>query len=82
MFGYVSAGGNYPIATPGWEWKPLVMEIVPTAILVSVILNTATGGGSIGRNAAIAVGSTVALLGLCSHPRRGSRSACPKPPPS
>jgi hypothetical protein len=40
------------------------MEIVLTATLVSVILNTATGARSIGHNAAIAVGSTVALLGL------------------
>ena len=46
MFGDVSAGGNYPISTPGGEWKSLVMETVLTAILVSVILNTATGGRS------------------------------------
>jgi Major intrinsic protein. len=37
---------------------------------VSVILNTATGGRSIGHNAAIAVGSTVALLGLFASPIR------------
>ena len=59
MFGDVAAGSNYPISTPGGEWKSLVMETVLTAILVSVILNTATGGRSIGHNAAIAVGSTV-----------------------
>jgi hypothetical protein len=35
-----------------------VLETVLTAILVSVILNTATGGRSIGHNAAIAVGPT------------------------
>ena len=34
MFGDVSAGGNYPITTPGGEWKSLVMETVLTAILV------------------------------------------------
>src|SRR5690348_6806657 len=28
MFGNVAAGGNYPIATPGGEWKSLVMELV------------------------------------------------------
>jgi len=72
MFGDVSAGGNYPIATPGGEWKSLVMEAVLTAILVSVILNTATGGRSIGHNAAIAVGSTVALLGLFASPISGA----------
>jgi hypothetical protein len=39
---------------------------------VSVILNTATGGRSIGHNAAIAVGSTVALLGLFASPISGA----------
>src|SRR6266581_2086361 len=68
MFGHVSAGGTYPIARPGGEWRSLVMEMVLTAILVSIILNTATGGRSIGHNAAIAVGSTVALLGLFASP--------------
>src|SRR5262252_9655072 len=72
MFGDVSAGGNYPITTPGGEWKSLVMEIELTAILVSVILNTATGHRSIGHNAAIAVGSTVALLGLFASPISGA----------
>ena len=72
MFGNVSAGGNYPIATPGGDWRSLVMETVLTAILVSIILNTATGGRSIGHNAAIAVGSTVALLGLFASPISGA----------
>ena len=73
MFGDVSAGGNYPVATHGGDWKSLVMETVLTAILVSVILDTAAGGRSIGHNAAIAVGSTVALLGLFA-----SRLAAPR----
>ena len=72
MFGDVAQGGNYPISTPGGEWKSLVMEAVLTAILASVILNTATGGRSIGHNAAIAVGSTVALLGLSASPISGA----------
>jgi aquaporin Z len=72
MFGDVATGGNYPISTPGGEWKSLVMETVLTAILVSVILNTATGHRSIGHNAAIAVGSTVALLGLFASPISGA----------
>jgi len=72
MFGDVSAGGNYPITTRGGDWKSLVMEIVLTAILVSIILNTATGHRSIGHNAAIAVGSTVALLGLFASPISGA----------
>src|SRR5499427_794688 len=61
MFGDVSAGGNYPITTPGGEWRSLVMEIALTAILVSIIHNTA-----------IAVGSTVALLGLFASPISGA----------
>jgi aquaporin Z len=72
MFGDVSAGGNYPIATPGGDWRSFVMEMVLTAILVSIILNTATGHRSIGHNAAIAVGSTVALLGLFASPISGA----------
>ena len=72
MFGDVSAGGNYPIAKPGGEWRSLVMEIVLTAILVTVILNTATGYRSIGHNAALAVGATVALLGLFASPISGA----------
>src|ERR1017187_155141 len=72
MFGHVSAGGNCPIPKPGGDWRAFVMEIVLTTILVSVILHTATGGRSIGHNAAIAVGSTVALLGLFASPISGS----------
>jgi aquaporin Z len=72
MFGDVAAGATYPISTPGGEWKSLVMETVLTAILASVILNTATGHRSIGHNAAIAVGSTVALLGLFASPISGA----------
>src|SRR6516165_8769318 len=72
MFTHVAAGGNYPISKPGGEWRSLVMETVLTAILASVILNTATGARSIGHNAAIAVGSTVALLGLFASPISGA----------
>lgn len=72
MFGDVSQGGNYPIAKAGGDWRSFVMELVLTTILVSIILNTATGGRSIGHNAAIAVGSTVALLGLFASPISGA----------
>jgi aquaporin Z len=71
MFGDVSAGGTYPDARAG-DWRAFVMELVLTAILVSVILNTATGFRSIGHNAAIAVGSTIALLGLFASPISGA----------
>ncbi len=72
MFSDVSAGGNYPIAKPGGDWRSFVMEIALTAILVSIILHTATGHRSIGHNAAIAGGSTVALLGLFASPISGA----------
>jgi MIP family channel proteins len=72
MFGHVSAGGNYPITASGGVWKSFVMEIVLTTILVTVILNTATGYRSIGHNAALAVGATVALLGLFASPISGA----------
>jgi aquaporin Z len=72
MYGHVASGGNYPIARPGGDWRSLVMEIVLTAILVSVILNTATGYRSIGHNAALAVGATVSLLGLFASPISGA----------
>jgi aquaporin Z len=72
MFGDVAAGGNYPIAKAGGEWRSLVMETILTAILVTIILHTATGYRSIGHNAALAVGSTVALLGLFASPISGA----------
>jgi len=72
MFSHVAAGGNYPIAKPGGEWRSFVMETLLTAILVTVILNTATGYRSIGHNAALAVGATVALLGLFASPISGA----------
>src|SRR6266480_7009087 len=72
MFGDVAAGGNYPISSQGGERKSMVIEAVLTAILASIILNTATGHRSIGHNAAIAVGATVALLGLFASPISGA----------
>lgn len=72
MYGHVAAGGNYPIARPGGEWRSLVMELVLTTILVTVILHTATGYRSIGHNAALAVGATVALNGLFASPISGA----------
>jgi aquaporin Z len=71
-FGHVGDGGTYPIAKPGGDWRSLVMEIVLTFILVSIILNTATDHRSVGHNAAIAVGGTVALLGLFASPISGA----------
>jgi len=72
MFGHVGLGGNHPIRIAGGEWRSLVMEVLCTLILVTVILHTATGYKSIGHNAALAVGSTVALLGLFASPISGA----------
>jgi len=72
MFSHVTAGGTYPVATPGGGWRAFVMEIVLTTILVSVVLHTATGHRSIGHNAAIAVGSTIAVLALFAGPISGA----------
>jgi aquaporin Z len=46
------------------DLKTLVLEAVLTAILVTVILNTASRYSLIGTDAAIAVGATIALCGL------------------
>jgi aquaporin Z len=45
-----------------------MLETLLTAISVTVILNAATRGRSIGHNAAVAVGPTVALIGLFASP--------------
>jgi MIP family channel proteins len=50
----------------------LVMEIILTSILISVILGTATRKGTIGTQAAIAVGGTIALCGLFAAPISGA----------
>ncbi|GAC1487696.1 MAG: aquaporin [Solirubrobacteraceae bacterium] len=51
----------------------LVMEVVLTAALVLVILGTAAAGPRlVGHNAALAVGGTIALLGLFGSPVSGA----------
>jgi aquaporin Z len=72
MFGHVASGSNYPIDKPGGDWRSLVMEIVLTTILATVILHTATGYRSIGHNAALAVGATIAVNGLFASPVSGA----------
>ncbi|CAN5727654.1 MAG: MIP/aquaporin family protein [Ilumatobacteraceae bacterium] len=71
MFGAVELGGTYPDPRAG-DVRAFLMEVVLTAILVSVILHTATGYRSIGHNAALAVGATIALLGLFASPISGA----------
>ena len=50
----------------------LVLETVLTFLLVTVILGTATNHSLVGHNAAIAVGGTIALVGLLFEPIEGA----------
>jgi aquaporin Z len=49
-----------------------LMEIALTAVLVSVILGTASGAQNVGSFAALAVGGYIALAGLWSAPVSGA----------
>ena len=57
---------------PGYHnWQALLMEIVLTALLVSVILGTASAAQNVGAIAALGVGGYVALAGLWAAPVSG-----------
>src|SRR5580700_3751370 len=57
---------------PGYKnWQALLMEIVLTAILVSVILGTASAAQNVGAVAGLGVGGYVALAGLWAAPVSG-----------
>jgi aquaporin Z len=64
-----AAGVSQPNIAPE---TALVLEIVLTAILVTVILGTADRYQLFGPNAAIAVGATIALCGLIALPIEGA----------
>src|SRR5205814_8225731 len=58
---------------PGYaNWQALLMEIVLTALLVSVILGTASAAQNVGAIAALGVGGYIALAGLLSAPVSGT----------
>jgi aquaporin Z len=58
---------------PGYQdWQALLMEIALTAILVSVILGTASGAQNVGAIGALGVGGYIALAGLWSAPVSGT----------
>ena len=58
---------------PGYKnWQALLMEIVLTALLVSVILGTASAAQNVGAVAALGVGGYIALAGLWSAPVSGA----------
>jgi aquaporin Z len=57
---------------PGYkDWQALLMEIVLTALLVSVILGTASAAQNVGAIAALGVGGYIALAGLWAAPVSG-----------
>jgi aquaporin Z len=58
---------------PGYQdWQALLMEIALTAVLVSVILGTASAAQNVGAIAALGVGGYIALAGLWSAPVSGT----------
>jgi aquaporin Z len=58
---------------PGYhDWQALLMEITLTAVLVSVILGTASAAQNVGSIGALAVGGYIALAGLWSAPVSGT----------
>jgi aquaporin Z len=54
------------------NWQALLMEIVLTAVLVSVILGTASAAQNVGAIAALGVGGYIALAGLWAAPVSGT----------
>src|SRR6266576_2507803 len=58
---------------PGYHaWQALLMEIAVTAVLVSVILGTASAAQNVGTIGALGVGGYIALAGLWSAPVSGT----------
>lgn len=58
---------------PGYhDWQAFLMEVVLTALLVSVILGTASAAQNVGAIAALGVGGYIALAGLWSAPVSGT----------
>ncbi len=54
------------------NWQALLMEIALTAVLVSVILGTASAAQNVGAIAALGVGGYIALAGLWAAPVSGT----------
>ena len=58
---------------PGYHaWQAFLMEIVLTAVLVSVILGTASSAQNVGTIGALGVGGYIALAGLWGSPISGA----------
>jgi len=72
LFGDVGhLGATRPSPVTG-SVAALIMEIILTAVLVTVILGTAHETRLVGHNAALAVGGTIALAGLFASPVSGA----------
>ncbi len=72
IFGNVEHLGA-TVPGPGYKnWQALLMEIVLTALLVSVILGTASAAQNVGAVAALGVGGYIALAGLWAAPVSGA----------
>jgi aquaporin Z len=72
VFGNVEHLGA-TVPGPGYKnWQALLMEIVLTALLVSVILGTASAAQNVGAVAALGVGGYIALAGLWAAPVSGA----------
>ena len=71
MFGNIEhLGATLPGA--GYQnWQALLMKIALTALLVSVILGTASAAQNVGAVAALGVGGYIALAGLWAAPVSG-----------
>ena len=54
------------------SWKAVGIELLLTTVLVNTILGTASHSGFLGPNAAIPVGSYIALAGLWAAPLTGA----------
>jgi aquaporin Z len=71
VFGNVEHLGATVPGTGYKNWQALLMEIVLTALLVSVILGTASAAQNVGAIAALGVGGYIALAGLWAAPVSG-----------
>ena len=70
LFGEAAAAG---VSAPHVSvWTAVVLEAIFSAILLTVILGTADRYRVVGANAALAVGSTIALCGLIGLPTEGA----------
>ena len=71
VFGNVEHLGATLPGTGYHDWQALFMEVALTAVLVSVILGTASAAQNVGTIGALGVGGCIALAGLWAAPVSG-----------